>query len=122
MISTHDVSSGGTAPSRVRPDPVLHSGWREALVVFGVWAAALAWSVGYCALFAYPGRDHLDEAARKLTYVFGFPSWVFWGIILPWLCCVAASFVLSRFVMTDSDLGIDRDEALREIIGEDADA
>jgi hypothetical protein len=101
---------------------VLHAAWPEALVVFAIWGTAMAWTVGYCALFAYPGRENLDQAARELTYVFGFPSWVFWGIILPWLCCVVASFVVSNFVMADADLGIDPDEAMREIIGEDGDA
>jgi uncharacterized membrane protein len=97
-------------------DPVLHSAWREALVVFGLWAAAMAWSVGYCALFAYPPKDKLAEAAASLTFTLGFPTWVFWGIVVPWVLCSILSFFISRFVISDADLGIDPDEALKEII------
>ncbi|HUE72140.1 MAG TPA: DUF997 family protein [Pirellulaceae bacterium] len=125
MSNPYEVYSSDAPPPATRaatPDPILQSAWREALTVFGTWGVALVWSFGYCAWFAYPGRDNMAEAAGKLTYVFGFPSWVFWGIVLPWLCCVAASFVLSRFVITDADLGMDPDEAMREIIGEEGDA
>jgi hypothetical protein len=99
-------------------DPVLRSAWPEALVVFALWGTAMVWSVGYCALFAYPAKEKLAAAARELTFVFGFPSWVFWGIVLPWVLCAAISFYISRFVMTNEDLGIDPDEAMKEIIGD----
>lgn len=97
-------------------DPVLHAAWREALVVFALWGAAMAWSVGYCALRAYPPKEKLAEAAANLTFTLGFPTWVFYGIVLPWVLCVLASLLISRFVMRDADLGIDPDEALKEMI------
>ncbi len=95
---------------------MLRSAWREALVVFGLWGTALAWSVGYCALNAYPPQDRLAEAAAKLTYTFGFPTWVFYGIVVPWVLCSILSFFISRFVISDADLGMDPEEALKEII------
>ena len=118
MVNPYEVSSRGdsaSAPPR-GADPVLHSAWREALVVFALWGSAMAWSVGYCWLNAYPPKDQLAQAAEKLTYTLGFPTWVFYGIVAPWVLCAVLSFFISRFVMTDSDLGIDPDEALKEII------
>ncbi|HZL89222.1 MAG TPA: hypothetical protein VFB96_12655 [Pirellulaceae bacterium] len=109
------------APLKSRVDPVLRSAWPEALIVFSLWSAALAWSVGYCALFAYPPKDKLAEAARELTFVFGFPAWIFWGVVLPWVLCAVVSFLISCFVIADEDLGIDPDEAIKEIIGEGGD-
>ena len=105
-------------PLSTRVDPVLRSAWPEALAVFILWAVAMAWSVGYCALFAYPPKEKLAEAAGELTFTLGFPSWVFWGIVLPWVLCAVVSFLISRFVIADADLGIDPDEAMKEIIGE----
>jgi len=104
------------SPLKSRVAPVLHSAWREALVVFALWGTAMAWSVGYCWLNAYPPPGQLAAAAEKLTYTLGFPTWVFYGIVAPWVLCAVLSFFISRFVMTDEDLGIDPDEAMREII------
>lgn len=119
MSNPYEVFSSGArhpAPLPSRTDPVLQSAWREALVVFSLWGIALAWSVGYCALFAYPPRDKLADAAANLTFTLGFPTWVFWGIVAPWVLCAVLSFFISRFVVTDEDLGIEPEEALKEII------
>ena len=80
-------------------DPVLTSARREALLVFSIWLAACVYSVSVCYRLGY-GRD-----AATLTYVLGFPDWVFWGVVLPWTVCTGLSFVLSYFVIVDEDLG-----------------
>jgi hypothetical protein len=85
-------------------DPVLRSARREALLVFAIWLAACVYSVGFCYRFGY-GRD-----AATLTYVLGFPDWVFWGIVVPWSVCTALSFVLTYFVIADEDLGEEQAE------------
>ena len=40
-----------------------------------------------------------------LKFVFGFPDWVFWGIVCPWGVCVVISILFANFFMTDADLG-----------------
>ena len=85
--------------SRPAEDPVLTSARREALVALAVWAAATAWSVGYCALNGY------DRAAESLSFVLWFPDWVFWGIVAPWLVCIAVSIWYAFALMRDEDLG-----------------
>lgn len=86
-------------------DPVLRSSRREAALVLLIWLAACVYTVGYCYLFGY------DRDAATLTYVLGFPDWVFWGIITPWTVCTILCFVLSYFVISDEDLGEEQAEA-----------
>ncbi|HEY1067626.1 MAG TPA: DUF997 family protein [Pirellulales bacterium] len=85
-------------PSRGR-DPVLRNAAREATAVMVLWAAALAWTVGYCYFNAY-GRS-IDS----LTYVWGFPDWIFYGVVAPWLACTVFTLVFCLGVMTDDDWG-----------------
>jgi len=90
--------------NRLPEDPVLTSARREALLVFVIWLTACVYSVGVCYSFGY-GRD-----AKALTYVLGFPDWVFWGLVVPWTVCTLLCFVLSNFVITDEDLGEEQAE------------
>ena len=88
-----------------REDPVLTSSRREALLVLAIWTAACTYSISVCYAWGY-GRD-----AATLTYVLGFPDWIFWGVILPWTICTAACYVLAYFVIADDDLGEAQAEA-----------
>lgn len=80
-------------------DPVVRSARREALMVLAIWLAAFAYTAGYCLRFGY-GREVGD-----LTFVLGFPDWVFWGIVVPWVVCLAISWWFAYCFMTDEDLG-----------------
>jgi hypothetical protein len=82
-----------------REDPVLISSRREALLAFAIWLAACVYSISVCYRLGY-GRD-----VGTLTYIFGFPDWIFWGVVVPWTVCTALSFVLSYFLIRDDDLG-----------------
>ena len=78
--------------------PLLKSARREALTAAGIWIAAMIYSVGYCYSFGY-GRD-----PRTLTFVLGFPDWVFYGIVLPWGICTIISTLFAFLFMKDEDL------------------
>lgn len=80
-------------------DPVLTSARREMLVALAIWAAATAYTVGYCALYGY-NRD-----PASLKFVFGFPDWIFWGIVVPWGTCTVVSGLFAFGLMRDEDLG-----------------
>jgi hypothetical protein len=82
-------------------DPVLVSARREAIIAFATWAIALAYSVTYCAYNGY-GRKIED-----LKYIWGFPDWVFWGVVVPWAVCIAFSWIFASIWMRDEDLGED---------------
>jgi hypothetical protein len=93
---------------------VLCSARREALVVLAVWLAAMAYTVGYCYSFGY-GRD-----PETLAFVFGFPDWIFLGIIAPWAVCVAFSWWFAFVFMADADLGEELPDDLEAFTGDEA--
>jgi len=80
-------------------DPVLRSARREALVVLAAWLAAMTYTVTYCYMNGY------NRSTESLTFVLGFPDWVFWGIVAPWSVCVIFSFWFGATFMKDEDLG-----------------
>lgn len=71
----------------------------EALIIFAVWLLALIWVVPYCYFHGYG----IDTA--NLKTVWGVPSWVFWGIVAPWLVANFFTFWFCFFSMADDDLG-----------------
>lgn len=81
------------------PDPVFKSARREAAWVFAIWLAAMTYTVGYCWLFGY------DRKLEDLTFVLGFPDWIFWGILTPWGICIVISVWFGATFMRDEDLG-----------------
>src|SRR5438105_13694835 len=105
------VSRLNPAMNRPLEDPVLTSARREALMVLARWLAACVYSIGVCYRLGY-GRD-----VATLTYVVGFPDWIFWGVVLPWTVCTGLSFVLSCFVIRDEDLGEEQTEEEFHVLG-----
>ena len=61
----------------MRPHPSVLRARREAVHILIAWAVCLVWTTGYCALFAY------DSGPVRLAW--GFPSWVVFGVALPWV-------------------------------------
>tara|TARA_Y100001960_G_C14721513_1_gene852648 strand:- start:62 stop:715 length:654 start_codon:yes stop_codon:yes gene_type:complete len=61
------------------PDPGFLHARREAIIIFLVWVVALLWAVPYCYLNGY------NIEADQLQLIYGIPSWVFGGIVMPWL-------------------------------------
>ncbi|MCI0379132.1 MAG: hypothetical protein L0215_16110 [Gemmataceae bacterium] len=85
---------------------------REAWIVALVWALAFAWTVVWCYMHGYAHEEtslHVRlgwvEAEPTPDLVLGFPDWVFWGIMLPWLACSAFTVWFGIWGMTDDDLG-----------------
>jgi len=100
-----------------REDPVLTSSRREACLVFLIWLAACIYTVGVCYRFGY-NRD-----VATLTYVLGFPDWIFWGVVTPWTVCTGLCFIVPYYVITDEDLGEERtEESLASADGEAGEA
>lgn len=80
-------------------DPTFINTRREAIIIVLIWAACLAWCVPYCYLYGY------NLPADELQTFWGFPTWVFWGILLPWVLASLFGIAFSLFWMTDDDLG-----------------
>jgi hypothetical protein len=79
-------------------DPLLRSARREAFITAGLVLAALVYTITYSVLFGY------DRAPESLTFVFGIPDWVFWGILAPWLVCLLASWWFAFGLFEDDTL------------------
>jgi len=91
-------------------DPVYVAARREALVIVGLFALFFIWSVGVCYAIGFISAEPADAAKPvEVATVLGMPTWIFWGILMPWLAVdlVAVWFCFS--FMTDDDLGEDID-------------
>ena len=63
---------------------------RETIQILAAWIVCLLWTIGYCALFAY--------GDGPTVLVWGLPSWVVFGIALPWASATVFSvwYTLTR--------------------------
>lgn len=91
-----------------REDPIVTSSRREAVVFFVIWTTTLAYTVGYCYTHGY-GRK-LDASLDGMMFYFGWPDWIFWGIVVPWCVCTVLSVIVGTIVMRDAPLGEDVEE------------
>lgn len=92
-------------------DPILTSGRREAIVAIVAWGVALVYCVTYCYRYGY-------DASANPKFVLGIPHWVFFGVIVPWLACLAFSWWFSFIFIREDELPSEAappvDEAQRE--------
>lgn len=87
--------------SELERDPVFLHSRREALIIFCAWLAGLVWAVPYCYTNGYIGN--VDP--ENVKTILGIPSWVFWGIAVPWLVADIFTTWFVFFYMADDDLG-----------------
>jgi hypothetical protein len=95
-------------------DPIVSSSRREAVATVVIWASALCWSVGYCYTHGY--NRPLDASLTGMEFYFGWPDWVFFGIVVPWGACVVVSTLFAFVFMQDAPLGEDRDDDDGELV------
>lgn len=76
-------------------DPVFVHSLREAKWILKVFCVFALYTVGYCYLFGFPPKSiEGAENSALQAQVLGMPSWVWWGIVVPWL---AANLVTAWF-------------------------
>jgi hypothetical protein len=78
--------------------PLVKHARREMSGALVVWAVALTYTVGVSVTMGY-GRS-----AESLTFVLGFPDWIFWGVVVPWFTSAIVSTVYAFWVMVDDPL------------------
>ena len=100
-----------------QPDPVLVHARREGIIITAVWLVSTVYCCAYCYLYGYnrPGQALGPEDVHP---TFGMPSWVFWGIMVPWGFCALFTFWFTGFYMSDDDLGKDHTDELMSDIRE----
>lgn len=80
-------------------DPVFLNSRREAKVIFCFWLAGLLWCVPCCYLLGFREQD-----PESLSLIMGMPSWLVWGIGIPWLVADLATMWFCFFFMKDDEL------------------
>ena len=85
-------------------DPVFKNASREAKAALLLFGVVFAWTIGVTAWKGYGRKD--------VVFVLGFPDWIFWGVILPWLACVVISIWFGLRFMKDDDLGPEKREGV----------
>ena len=88
-------------------DPVFLHARREAIVIFCTWLVALIWAVPYCYMHGYNVAD-----PSQIKTVFGIPSWLFWGIAVPWIVANLFTTWFCFGFMKDAELVDGPDEAM----------
>ena len=85
----------------VEYDPVFLNSRREAIIIFCLWVTGLVWAVPFCYLNGYIDDFNLET----FQTIWGIPSWLFWGIAVPWLVADIFTTWFCFFYMADDDLG-----------------
>ena len=93
-------------PTALQHTRVFLNSRREAIVIFGSWFVALCWAVPYCYINGY---GHLVDPETMSTTM-GIPTWLFGGILLPWIIADLFTTWVCFFFMKDDKLGAAGDE------------
>lgn len=73
------------------------SNYLLCLKEFKIGAVVTALFIFISSLISYMMGYNRDPQTVKL--IMGFPDWVFWGIIVPWVGIVTFTFVYGMFIM-----------------------
>ena len=71
---------------------------RELWIMIGTWIVFAAWVTIACWKFGNVPEE------GEVPVVFGMPSWVFYGIGLPWVIATSWAIVFGARFMKDTDL------------------
>lgn len=82
-------------------DPVYLHARRETIVIICLFVGFLAWSITTCYALGY----QLPTDSEPLSTTLGMPTWVFWGIFVPWIAVDLVAVWFCFFFMKDDDLG-----------------
>lgn len=106
MTSQENTPASTRTRGDRQPTQVFRNSRREAIVILGGWFVAMCWSVPYCYYNGY-GRQ-IDPETLNTTM--GIPSWLFGGILMPWIVADLFTTWVCFFYMKDDELGRAGDE------------
>ena len=98
-------------------DVVYLNSLRETYVVFILFAIFCLISITTCFVYGYPSHDTMDQ---PVPLVWGMPSWVFWGIVVPWLAVDIVAIWFCFFFMQADDLGEEQADDISRDVNESA--
>ena len=71
---------------------------RVLWLILMAWLGCAVWVISYCSTNGY------DLAPEEVSTVLGFPDWVFWGVVTPWMIANAFTFWFCLgFLKNDED-------------------
>ncbi len=105
-----EKSAGSETETMLEHDPSYLNSLRELYVMGWLGVISMVWSIGYCALFAYRPAD----ANEPVRIIAGIPSWVLWGIALPWGVCSVVTIWFALFYIKEDDSDLLQAEALAQ--------
>ena len=73
---------------------------REAAWAAGLWLAGMVWCGS---VIVTAGYLPVDERPAEPELVFGLPAWVVWGLFLPWIVMVAATWWFALYIMKEDE-------------------
>jgi hypothetical protein len=97
-----------TLVSQKPPTHAFRSALCETVVILIAWVLCCCWVVGYCGAFAFPSTSG-DAAVDATSTTFGFPSWVVWGIAVPWVVTNLFTIAFCFLFLRDDDAAGDDD-------------
>ena len=80
-------------------DPTFLQARREAVLVLLAFLFWLCWTVGACWRLGYRSPQ------EQIELILGFPSWVFWGVLVPWIAATVFSVAFALRHIADDALG-----------------
>ncbi len=91
-------------PQSFRFDATYLHARKEAAYILLAFFVSLVWTVGYSAIAGY------NVPVEQMTLVWGMPSWIVWGVMLPWFAATVFSVWFGLYYMKDDPLGeVDHD-------------
>lgn len=102
------MANESDVPKPWRLDPVYLNSRRETLVIVVTCLVMAALSLGVCfrlGLGAVTEEEVVEQA------IWGVPSWVFWGLLVPWIAGTAFTAWFAFAVLRDDPLGSDEPSA-----------
>ncbi len=94
---------------------------REARFVMLLWFITMTWTICYCYFQGYlthsefpflDSKENLKKSSDSIPMLWGFPTWLVYGVMIPWFLCVGISVVYGLYIMKDDDLGKDPEEEI----------
>ncbi|MEZ6123407.1 MAG: DUF997 family protein [Planctomycetaceae bacterium] len=92
-----------TNASDFEPDPLFVDSLKEAKVILSIWLICFVWTVSVCLSTGY--AKEVDP--QQFPMILGMPTWIVWGVALPWLLANVVTIVFCLGYMKDADLGED---------------
>ncbi len=97
----HSTDGSETMPNEL--PSLLANSRSELRWMLGFWAVLLVWVVGYCWLFGYGDAGKMEAGKTPSTFL-GLPSWVVWGVFVPWFLAAVFTSWFAIYWIADDDL------------------